>query len=85
MATVIRNLTLNRDGSMVVEYADDVDDVRSNGLVVNHIAYLPAEEYEDEIDRVVDAAFALVESIKADQMRLGPPESPERPDDEEDH
>ena len=80
----IRAVTFNGNGSVVVEFVNDERDVKSNGLLLNHVAFCPAEEYEDEIDAVLSTAMRLVESITIDSDRLGPPERPPALEDDDD-
>lgn len=83
MTIAVRSVSFSGDGSCVVEYLDSDHDVKENGLLLNHVAYLPAEPYEDEIDDVMGAILRMVESFTVDRDRLGPPPQPQDPDNDD--
>lgn len=88
---VVRSLTLQPDGSIALEYTDIFSDLRANGLVQNHVLYVPADtDYDEELDAVHDAIQALLRDALEDLTLMEPvdprPQASQLPldDDEED-
>ena len=55
---VIRALSFTEDGGLGMEYLIPSTDMKANGLMVQHTLYVPGgEDYEDEIQAVMDAAI----------------------------
>jgi hypothetical protein len=70
---VVRTIEFAPDGGVTLEYVDPDQDVKSNGLMVNHVLWIPYEPYEDEIDKLVDTLRELVAEATRDLATLGPP------------
>jgi hypothetical protein len=70
---VVRTIEFSPDGGLTVEYVDPEQDVKSNGLMVNHVLWIPYEPYEDEIEKLVDTLRELVAEATRDLAMLGPP------------
>lgn len=82
---VIRSVTFQEDGSVAIEYVRPQDDVKSNGVVFNHVCFVPATaEYDSEIEVLVAASLALLEEAEEDATRLGPPDFGSEPVEEDD-
>lgn len=87
MKYLIRSISFDIDGGVAVDYMDVMGDLRANGLVINHVLYVPAEDqYDDEIDALQSAAQELLADALDDLGRLPPlvPEPPSDDDDDED-
>lgn len=61
------------DGAVTVEYVTPADDIKANGITVNHALMIPVgDDYDDEIDAVLDAVYALLEDVLEDLPVLEP-------------
>lgn len=57
---VIRSITIQPEG-VAVEYLDVDRDVRDSGMQLMHVLFVPeGEEWDDEIEALIDAAHALL-------------------------
>lgn len=84
---LVRSVTFEADGSVVLEYCIPAKDARANGVVLNHILSVPfGDEYDDEIDAVQDAALHLISDVLEDLPTLEPyrPPAPDDDDDDDD-
>jgi hypothetical protein len=85
---IIRSLTFQPDGSVAVEYVEPSHDLKSNGVQLQHVCFVPiGSDYNDEIGVVEEACRLLLDDVLEDMPNLGPP-SPLRgavaePDDED--
>lgn len=61
------------DGGLTLEYVTPADDIKANGVTVNHALMVPAgDDYDDEIDAVIEAVNALLEDVLEDLPVLAP-------------
>lgn len=84
---MLRAVSFEDNGSVVLEYCIPAQDARENGVVLNHILRVPyGQEYDEEIDAVHDALLALVSDVLEDLPHLQPLRAREAPegDDEDD-
>lgn len=82
---IIRSITFQEDGSVALEYVEPADDIKSNGVVLNHVCFVPATpQYDSEIEVLVAASLALLEEALDDANRLGPPDPGSVPAEEDD-
>lgn len=82
---IIRSINFLPTGDVAIEYTHPLQDYKVNGLAVNHQLFVPGDQdYDDEIEAVLDAATALVRDALEDFGRLDPMAMPTPPDDEED-
>lgn len=69
---IIRALAFDEEGNATVEYVSPLEDVRANGLILNHAVLVPAEAYDDAIHDVRIAALALLDAALGDFAELPP-------------
>lgn len=87
---LVRSVAFQPDESVVLEYCIPDQDVRQNGVVLNHVMSIPyGQDYDDEIDAVRHATLALIDDILEDLPRLeplavAPPEDDDDEDDDDD-
>lgn len=80
---LVRGVTFDPDGSVVVEYCAPDQDLKANGVVVNHILMVPVgDQYDDEIETVLTAIQALLVDVLEDLPVMKP--MPDPSDDEAD-
>lgn len=82
---VIRSVNFVED-AVFVEFFSPADDIKANGVIINHSIAVPTgESYDDEIEALTDAVFALLEDVLEDIPGLEPADlsPPEEEDDEE--
>lgn len=71
-AKIIRNVSFQPDG-VAIEYVAPDEDYRANGLMLNHVMFIPHDDdYEDEIDEALEAVQALLADALDDVDRLPP-------------
>ena len=74
---LIRTVTLQSDGA-TVEYVDSKRDLRDNGLMVNHIVFIPAgEDYDEGLEALIVAAQRLLSDALED-LEVMEPVDPEQ-------
>ena len=57
---LIRSITIHPDG-VALEFMDADTDMRRNGMQLQHVLFVPeGDDYDDEIQALVDAAHALL-------------------------
>lgn len=62
-----RSITLDPDGSIALEYTEPAKDFRTNGLVQNHVIFVPAKsDYDNELEDVRVAVQALLADVTQD-------------------
>lgn len=84
-AIIVRGLTFDADGSITLEYADAESDVREKGIILNHTLFVPSgQDYDDELQGVVDAVGALLADVLEDLPHLAPVHLADGGDDEDD-
>lgn len=72
---LIRTVTFMLDGSCVIDYLAPKEDLKSNGISINHAVYVPDDpDYADGIYRARTAIEELLDDVLEDASRLGPPE-----------
>lgn len=72
---IVRSLTFQEDGAVAIEYIEPAADLKSNGLQLNHVCFVPvAPDYDDGIERLMEAALDLLRDALDDADRLGPPD-----------
>lgn len=82
---LLRGLTFEPDGSVLVEYCIPSLDARQNGVVLNHTLYVPAgQDYDDEVYAVQEAMLALISDVLEDLPNLEPLRPPTPPDEDDD-
>lgn len=84
---MLRTVSFEDTGAVVLEYCIPAQDARENGVVLNHILQVPyGQDYDEEIDAVHDALLALVSDVLEDLPHLEPlrPRAPEPDDDDDD-
>lgn len=82
---LLRGLTFEPDGSVLIEYCIPAIDARQNGVVLNHTLYVPTgADYNDEIDAVQDAILALIGDVLEDLPNLEPMRPPQPSDEDDD-
>lgn len=70
---VVRGLSFDIDGSVVVEYCIPDTDARENGVLLNHALYVPDDpDYSEGIHTIRTAVVALVEDVLEDMPHLEP-------------
>jgi hypothetical protein len=70
---IVRSIVFDDDGAAVIEYCVPAQDVRDNGVVLNHLLSVPREDqYDDEIDAVTDAVQALLADVLEDFPTMAP-------------
>lgn len=84
---IIRAVNFLED-AVTIEYVTPEEDVKANGVTVNHALMVPAgDDYDDEIEAVFDAVQALLADVLEDLPRLEPvdltPDDPDTEDDDE--
>jgi len=82
---MIRALTFEVDG-VVIDYCLPGQDARANGVILNHVMYIPTGgDYADEIEAVTFAAAALIADVLEDLPNIQPmPEDIDDTDDDDD-
>lgn len=81
---IISELSFDSDG-VAIQFVTPSEDVKKNGLLVNHSILIPlGDDYDTEIQALVDAAMALLDDALEDFEVLGPPEEREREDEDHD-
>ena len=74
---VCRSITLDPSGGLALEYTEPAQDIRTNGLVVNKIVFVPpGSDYDNEIEDVRVAVQALLADVEEDLTLVGPIELP---------
>jgi hypothetical protein len=67
---VIRTISFQPDG-VAIEYVAPAEDYRENGLMLNHVMFIPHDsDYEDEIGEALEAAQALLADALDDVDRM---------------
>lgn len=67
---VIRTVSFQPEG-VAVEYTTPAEDYRENGLMLNHVMFIPHDaDYEDEIEQALQAAQALLADALDDVERM---------------
>lgn len=81
-ARLIRSLQWSDEG-VAMEFITLTEDLKANGVVLNHVLTVPAgDDYDDELEALTEAAHALLEDVLEDLPRLDPlPLEIEGPDD----
>lgn len=83
----IKSITFEDEG-VVINYITPKQDIKANGVVVNHVLLVPYDDdYEDEIEALFEASHALLEDVLEDLPQLDPMpelEREEEPDDDND-
>lgn len=70
---LLRTITFQPDESVVLEYCIPSQDARENGVILNHTMAIPyGKDYDDEINAVHDAVFALIDDVLEDLPYLEP-------------
>lgn len=83
-AIFVRGLSFDPDGSITLEYADAEKDVREKGIILNHTLFIPSgQDYDDELQAVVDAVGALLADVLEDLPHLAPVQLVDDDDDED--
>lgn len=83
---IIRSVQWLDDG-VAIEYLSPAEDLKANGVTVNHVLAVPAgDDYDDELEVLTEAAHALLEDVLEDLPRLDAVsfEDPEDDDDPDD-
>jgi hypothetical protein len=72
-------------GGLVVEYLEPSTDLKSNGVSLTKLLYVPDEpDYADGIEGVLEAAEELLVDVLVDVRDLGPPTQVSYPGDRDD-
>lgn len=82
---IVRAINFLDDG-VTIDYANFDDDMRANGLMKNHILFIPhTEAYADMHDRLIDAVLVVLRKGLKDFDASHPPfeETPEDSDSDE--
>jgi hypothetical protein len=78
----VRSITFDPDGSATIEYLSPEEDLRVNGVILNHAMLVPScDDYDGGIDDARNAALALLDDVLSDLVRV-PAVDLEEPEDD---
>lgn len=81
--SLIRGINFEADGSVIIEYCHQ-SDLKSNGVVLNHLLAIPVgDQYDDEIFAVHQAIQALLADVIEDLPFMAPAPIDEGGDDDD--
>lgn len=80
---VIRTITID-DAGVSLEYVAPANDIKANGVQVNHVLFVPRnDDYDDEISDLEDRAQYLVRDVLEDLPALASVTAMLRPKEED--
>lgn len=67
---IIRSIQWSDDG-VAIEYMSPAEDLKANGVTLNHVLVVPAgDDYDDELEALTESAHFLLEDVLEDVPRL---------------